>query len=188
MIYVEDASVKVGGQLLPGVYKSLEVVGSALVEEEDVEGSGVKPKQATGYEDAKINIELVLDDTGGETAMQKLARINSIFRAPSQAVPAVLDLVEAQAAARGVSRVIFKGLTSKNDNKRPGQITATLTFWEYIPMVISNRKASGSTGGGTLTDSYTSYLSDRGKTASSPMRDDRNTSTYKSFVAGRSPE
>lgn len=185
MIYVEDNCIKVGGTMLPGLFKSLEVTGSALVEEQEVEGSSVKPKQATGYEDTKVNIELVLYDTSGETALQKLARIHNIFQPPGQTVPQVLDIVEEQLAARGVSRVIFKGLTSKQDNKAQ-QITATLTFWEYIPMVISAAKggAAGCAGAVNLSEDYSAYLPSRGKTADTPVTDDRKANKYKSAITG----
>ena len=58
MIYTEDQIVKVNGVVLPGLVKSIEVKESAQIDEQEVEGSATKPKQATGYEDAKVNIEL----------------------------------------------------------------------------------------------------------------------------------
>ena len=48
MIFVEDRLVKVGGVVLPGLLKSIEVTETAKVDEQEVEGSAVKPKQATG--------------------------------------------------------------------------------------------------------------------------------------------
>ena len=63
MIYVEDQTIKLNGVVLPGLVKSIEVTESAKVDEQEVEGSATKPKQATGYEDAKVNIELIIDDT-----------------------------------------------------------------------------------------------------------------------------
>ena len=49
MIYVEDQLVKVNGVVLPGLVKSIEVKESAKIDEQEVEGSATKPKQATGY-------------------------------------------------------------------------------------------------------------------------------------------
>jgi len=48
MIYVEDQIVKVNGVVLPGLVKSIEVKETAKIDEQDVKGSAVKPKQATG--------------------------------------------------------------------------------------------------------------------------------------------
>ena len=66
MIYVEDELIKLNGVVLPGLVKSIEVIETAKVDEQEVEGSATKPKQATGYEDAKVNIELIIDDTPSE--------------------------------------------------------------------------------------------------------------------------
>ena len=67
MIYVEDELIKLNGVVLPGLVKSIEVIETAKVDEQEVEGSATKPKQATGYEDAKVNIELIIDDTPSQT-------------------------------------------------------------------------------------------------------------------------
>ena len=56
MIYVEDELIKLNGVVLPGLIKSIEVTETAKVDEQEVEGSATKPKQATGYEDEKVNI------------------------------------------------------------------------------------------------------------------------------------
>lgn len=88
MIYVEDQTIKLNGVVLPGLVKSIEVTESAKVDEQEVEGSATKPKQATGYEDAKVNIELIIDDTQSATKYQRYASLRSIFRKPGQSVPA----------------------------------------------------------------------------------------------------
>ena len=74
MIYVEDQTIKLNGVVLPGLVKSIEVTESAKVDEQEVEGSATKPKQATGYEDAKVNIELIIDDTQSATKYQNLPK------------------------------------------------------------------------------------------------------------------
>ena len=80
MIFVEDGTIKLNGVVLPGLVKSIEVKESAQIDEQEVEGSSTKPKQATGYEDAKVNIELVVDDTETQTKYQRLETLN---RSPS---------------------------------------------------------------------------------------------------------
>ncbi|MCI8656308.1 MAG: transcriptional regulator [Oscillospiraceae bacterium] len=61
MIFIEDERIKLNGVVLPGLIKSIEVTETAKVDEQEVEGSATKPKQATGYEDAKVPI--VSEDT-----------------------------------------------------------------------------------------------------------------------------
>ena len=93
MIYTEDQIVKVNGVVLPGLVKSIEVKESAQIDEQEVEGSATKPKQATGYEDAKVDIELILDDTPTQTKYQRLETLRAIFRTPGQSVPKPLSIV-----------------------------------------------------------------------------------------------
>lgn len=179
MIYVEDELIKLNGVVLPGLVKSIEVIETAKVDEQEVEGSATKPKQATGYEDAKVNIELIIDDTPSQTKYQRYATLRAIFRSPGQSVPQPIPIISEDTAAHGVEKVIFKKLSHKGENKR-GQLTAMLELWEYIPQTItaksSSSSGSGKSGGGAASNlkaGYKSYLSnDRGK---SPARDDADT-------------
>lgn len=176
MIFVEDQSIKVNGVVLPGLVKSIEVVESAQIDEQTVEGSSTKPKQATGYEDAKINIELIVDDTATQTKYQRLAVIRSAFRKSGQTVPQPIPMVNQDTAAHGISKVLFKGLTHKAESKTD-QLSVTLEFWEYVPQTIKASKSSkkkttskSSSGSSSLTADYKFYLSTkRGK---SPAVDD----------------
>ena len=173
MIYVEDQLVKVNGVVLPGLVKSIEVKESAKIDEQEVEGSATKPKQATGYEDAKITVELILDDTPTRTKYQALETVRAIFRKPGQTAPQPIPIVSEDTAKHGIDKVLFKGFSHKVEAKKE-QITVSLEFWEYIPQTIkaskassSGGKASGSSGGGTtssgLSEEYKSYLAtDRG--------------------------
>ena len=176
MIYVEDELIKLNGVVLPGLVKSIEVIETAKVDEQEVEGSATKPKQATGYEDAKVNIELIIDDTPSQTKYQRYATLRAVFRSPGQSVPQPIPIISEDTAAHGVEKVIFKKLSHKGENKR-GQLTATLELWEYIPQTITAKSGSssgsGKSGGGAASNlkaGYKSYLSnERGK---SPARDD----------------
>lgn len=173
MIYVEDQLVKVNGVVLPGLVKSIEVKESAKIDEQEVEGSATKPKQATGYEDAKITVELILDDTPTRTKYQALETVRAIFRKPGQTVPQPIPIVSEDTAKHGIDKVLFKGFSHKAEAKKE-QITVSLEFWEYIPQTVkatkasgSGGKVSGSSGGGTtssgLSEDYKSYLAtDRG--------------------------
>lgn len=192
MIYVEDQLIKLNGVVLPGLVKSIEVTETARVDEQEVEGSATKPKQAVGYEDAKINIELIIDDTPTQDKFERYATLRAIFRIPGQSVPQPIPIVSEDTAAHGIEKVIFKKLTHKGESKK-GQLTASLELWEYIPQTItatksndqSNTKSSGastvsassakdqSTKSG-LSESYKDYLSTkRGK---SPAVDNASSS------------
>lgn len=181
MIYTEDQLVKVNGVVLPGLVKSIEVKESAKIDEQEVEGSATKPKQATGYEDAKVNIELILDDTPTATKYQRLETVRALFRAPGQSVPQPIPIVSEDTAKHGIDKVLFKGITHKSEVKKD-QLTVSLEFWEYVPQTIqTTSSSSGSSSGGssggkaanqqtTLSSDYQKYLqANRGK---SPAVDD----------------
>lgn len=181
MIYTEDQLVKVNGVVLPGLVKSIEVKESAKIDEQEVEGSTTKPKQATGYEDAKVNIELILDDTPTATKYQRLETVRALFRTPGQSVPQPIPIVSEDTAKHGIDKVLFKGITHKSEVKKD-QLTVSLEFWEYVPQTIqTTSSSSGSSSGGssggkaanqqtTLSSDYQKYLqANRGK---SPAVDD----------------
>ena len=180
MIFVEDNTIKLNGVVLPGLVKSIEVKESAQIDEQEVEGSSTKPKQATGYEDAKINIELVVDDTDTQTKYQRLETLRAVFRKEGQGVPQPIPIVCEDAAAHGIDKVLFKSLNHKTEQKK-SYFSVTLELWEYIPQTIQAVKSSGTSSGkksgsgsasssaGTLDSSYSSYLSsDRGAAPEKP--------------------
>lgn len=174
MIYVEDERIKLNGVVLPGLLKSIEVTESAKVDEQEVEGSATKPKQATGYEDAKVNIELILDDTQTQTKYERYEVLRAVFRSPGQEVPQPIPIVSEDTAAHGIEKVIFKKLTHRYESKK-SQLTANLELWEYIPQTITAVRVSGSgtaagsrTGSGSLNADYQNYLGSREAAASGP--------------------
>lgn len=169
MIYVEDEVIKANGVVLPGLLKSIEIKETARIDEQEVKGSAAKPKQATGYEDAKITIELILDDTPTQTKYERLGVLREVFRAPGQTIPQPISIVSEDTSVHNISTVLFKGLTHKAENKK-NQLPVTLEFWEYIPQTITATKSSSKSTKSSknpqsgLTESYQNYLSkNRGK-------------------------
>lgn len=188
MIFVDDSSIKVSGVILPGLIKSIEVKDDARIEEQEVQGSSVKSKQAEGYEDAKVTIELILEDGPSATRKEKLEKIQNLFKKAGQEKPIVHEIINEHTAARRVKKVIFKSLSSKEESKKE-QLTVSLEFWSYNPMTIKaiksksgskNKKSSSKKA--NLDPAYKSYLSsNRGtapKTSNSPAVDDASTTKY----------
>ena len=48
MIYVEDELIKLNGVVLPGLVKSIEVIETAKVDEQEVAGSAPTPQLSSG--------------------------------------------------------------------------------------------------------------------------------------------
>lgn len=201
MIFVEDQTIKLNGVVLPGLVKSIEVKESAQIDEQEVEGSSTKPKQATGYEDAKINIELMVDDTETQTKYQRLETLRTVFRKSGQSAPQPIPIICEDTAAHGIEKVLFKSLNHKQENKK-SYFSVTLELWEYIPQTIQATKSSSpSSDNGSspstaspaesLNSDYSSYLSQRGsspaltrKKAKSPAVDSADTSRILSKLRG----
>lgn len=186
MIYTDESTVKVDKTVLPGLFRKIEVKGDALIDEQDVQGSSKKPKQAIGYEDIKIFLELVLDDGPKLTKMQKLSVIWKIFRKPGQAKPEVHEIVNEHTAACGVKKVLFKNITHSAESKT-SKLVVTLEFWEYTVMTITATKAPAKTASsstatatsGNLNADYQAYLnSGRGTAPTSPAQDTASASQH----------
>lgn len=178
MLYTEDTRVKLGGITLPGLIKKLEITGEALIEEVEVEGSKIKPKQAVGYEDCKINVELIIDDTPDEKAIRKIERIKSIFKKVGQQ-PQPVTIVSPETTAAGISQVLVKSLTYTLTNKSD-QYAVALALWEYVPMTIAATTSTSSASAAVPIDpGYQNYLDEMrgiapqllGKTTQSPAID-----------------
>ena len=164
MEIITDASgkVKVGGVILPGIFQNIEVDGDVRIDEAEVEGKSAKPKQAVGYEDAKVKLNIVLINDEESTPYEKLKKLQNIFKRPGQQLPYVYEIVNRHLQARGITKIIFKKLSSSEDNNLD-LIRATCEFWEYVPITIQAQKNTG-VGSGTapqLTKEYQEYLNQR---------------------------
>lgn len=198
MIYFDESTIKVGGVILPGVFKSIEIKGDALIEEQEVEGRSTKPKQATGYEDAKITVELILYDGPELTKLQKLEIIQNLFKKNGQEKPIIYEIVNEHTAARGITKVLFKNLTTKEQNKKD-ELSVMIEFWEYIPITITAKKSTGSSSTAqqansssalNLSSEYKSYLNNRGaapklsnKTEKTAAVDNASTQQFRNRIA-----
>lgn len=148
MIFVEDTQVKIGSVTLPGLFKSMEVTGTAQIEEQEIEGSNAKKKQALGYEDARVNLELTLEDGVYETKYFKLQKLQNLFKRSGQEKPIVYDIVSDVTAIRNISKVVFKSLSSKEDNAT-SRITVTIELLQWDSMNITATVLEKPVGGVT---------------------------------------
>lgn len=187
MIFIEDERVKLDGVVLPGLVKSIEVTESAKIDEQEVEGSAVKPKQATGYEDAKVNIELIIDDTETKSKYERYAALRELFRKPGQNVPKSIPIVCEDTAAHGIEKVLFKKLTHKGENKK-NQLVAHLELWEYIPQTITAVSTAKTSSSGSSSKSSTKSTGNKAPSTSAPTQLDTKYQSYLGSGRGSPPE
>ena len=190
MIFADDEVIKIDSVVLPGLLKSIEVKGDAQVEEQEIEGNSKKPKQAIGYEDSKINIELILEDDdltvdGKLSRFDKLVFVQQLFKRQGQDKPEIHQIICEDTVSRGVSQVILKNMTHKTENKKQ-QIVVSLEFWEYTSITITSSKttsgkkkstktkSSNDNASSGLTKEFRNYLPSRGaapKLGKTPAQD-----------------
>jgi hypothetical protein len=190
MFVIDDDYIKLNGVTLPGIYKSHEVKGSAQVDEIDIKGKGAKPKQATGYQDSKIYIQLTLSADKTHSVEDKIKMIQNVFRRPNQQKPLVMPIVCPDVNARGITKVIFKDFITGGSSGKD-IVKATIELWESVPITVTAKKKGSTKKNPTpivkkvsLDDKYRAYLSTRGaapvvyKTSKTPAIDNATYHAY----------
>lgn len=140
----EDGAIKIDGRELPGILDTQSVDANVRFDEQDVDGASGKKRTPIGWEDTEVTLALVLttdEDDSGSDCYEKLEIINSIFRGhDNSANPKVYDVDNRHLAARGVGRLIFKGLMS-DESEADDTVYAVLTFVEHNPPVVKTEMA-----------------------------------------------
>lgn len=151
MLYVQDRVLKLGGVYLGGQVTSVEVqeAGSVYVAQ-DEKGRYTK-SQPVGYENAKVMVDILLEDTKTATTLEQLAEMQGLFKAYGQDKPSLMGIVNEDCAARGISSVYFKSFTSKKVISESKRIVS-LELWAPDTAEIQVAKISQTeTAAGTAT-------------------------------------
>ncbi len=147
---VEHGHVRLGDTLLPGVFVSMDVADSVKIDCAKMDNMSGKKKIPMGWEDSLLTIEmdLVTDDS---TCYDKLAKVNYIFKGmDSQSNPKILKINNPHAAARGVDKVLFRTLRSR-ETSDDDVIRVTLEFDEHDPPTIPPELRAKSTSADNTT-------------------------------------
>lgn len=140
-IVFENGIVSLDGKELPGILTSLRVSGKVRFDEQQVDGSSGNKKTPQGFEDADINLGLVLLTDDISTCYEKLEEINAVFRGlDSKANPKIYDVTNSHLSARGIRQVVFSDLSSSEDD-RSDDMTVRLSFVEHNPPIIKTEAA-----------------------------------------------
>lgn len=190
MLYINDHSMQISGIPVPGLVKKVEITGGAVIDSVTDDNNITLGYQPNGYDPMKMNVDVLLEPSAGETFEDMAATIQFLFRPPGQTAAVPMEVTNSHAAAHGLTKVFFKGITtSKKIESSSG--TASLELWEYLPVVVQtkaakagkqgdekDKKAAQSSAEGINTE-YQDYLNtQRGqapkikdKTKESPARD-----------------
>lgn len=132
----EDGILKLGEEAIPGVLVSSNITCDVKIDEAESDQLSGKKKTPMGWEDAEIDFDYALlsDDDGD--CYDKLARVNALFKGyGTTASPKILTPLNRHIQARGIDRVVFKTLASKESN-RDDVIIVSLHFVEHVPPII----------------------------------------------------
>lgn len=134
-----------------------------------------KKSQPVGYENAKVMIDILLEDTKTATTLEQLTEMQRLFKPYGQDKPKLLPIVNEDCAVRGITKVYFKSLTSKKVISESKRI-ASLELW--APDIAGIKVKKKTTKKKTTKKSTKKSKSKKSK-SKSPAKDSRNTSRGK---------
>ena len=139
MLYVRDKVAKLGNVILGGEVTSVEITEAGSVYVAQDEKGRYKKSQPVGYENGKVNIDILLEDMSGYSTLAQLRDMQNLFKGNGQDKPKLLPIVNDDCAARGITQVYFKTLTSKKVISESKRI-ATLELWAPNIGKVKKRK------------------------------------------------
>lgn len=114
MLLVQENLIKLGGIKLSGQMKSIEISETATIENIEDDKGKTKANQPTGYEAAKISIEFILEDSKTLTQTEQIELMQRLFKPYGQKKAKLLKVTNEDCASRGISKVYFQNLVTKN--------------------------------------------------------------------------
>lgn len=169
MLIVQEKLVKLGGVKLSGQVKSIDITEAATIENIEDDKGKTKASQPTGYEAAKITVEFILEDSRTMTQEEQIGALQQLFHPYGQAKAKLLQITNDDCAARGISKVYFQQLTTKNVIAESGR-TATLEL--LAPVIGKIRLKKKMVSIGTLQTGTVSPVKQKSKKnmAKSPVK------------------
>ena len=157
MLFIEDEIIKLGGVILSGQVKSVEITQEATIDEIEDDKGQKKASQPVGYGAAKITIDFILED-GSKSTLEQIADMQRLFKDYGQTAARLLPIVNEDCSAIGITEVYFKSLGTKSVTAASGR-TASLVL--ETPTIASiqtqtvETETEGAAGSGQQTGSTT---------------------------------
>lgn len=144
-----EGIVQVGDVQLPGLLQRFSIGCDVIVDKIKPEGKSGSNKQAQGFEDATVDITILLVDTADNPSTDQMKLIDGMFKGvDATAKPQIYRIVHPLAQARNMKKVLFSSLKSDMSRKDKKDINVTLKFEEFDPPVIKvQSRAPGANAG-----------------------------------------
>lgn len=149
MLFIEDEIIKLGGVVLSGQVKSVEITQEATIDEIEDDKGQTKASQPTGYGAAKITVDFILED-GSKSTLEQIADMQRLFKDYGQTAARLLPVVNEDCSARGITEVYFKSLGTKSVTASSGR-TASLVL--ETPTIASIQTQTVESGNGETSGS-----------------------------------
>ena len=139
-LVAEGGTLTLDGRELPGEVQEVRVTGATLQDKVKVQGQSGTAKQPKGWEDQEVRVVLLLVDQEERRAVDRVRELHGFFAASDDAArPKVYRLVNEHAIARGIDKVIFARLETR-DRPRDDVMQAELVFSEFRPIIVKKEK------------------------------------------------
>lgn len=175
MLYIQDKVAKLGRVILGGQVSSVEVQEAATIYTAQDDKGTIKKTQPVGYDNAKVMIDIILEDGPDGSTLDQLVNMQRLFKAEGQGQAILFPIVNEDCAARGITEVYFKSFSSKKIISESKRI-ASLELWApKIAGITVIKKTDGKAKETVVT------VKDKSKKskAKSPAKDTRNTTEGK---------
>mgnify|MGYP001229435331 CR=1 FL=1 len=148
MLFIEDEIIKLGGVILSGQVKSVEITQEATIDEIEDDKGQKKASQPVGYGAAKITIDFILED-GSKSTLEQIADMQRLFKDYGQTAARLLPIVNEDCSARGITEVYFKSL-----GRTASLVLETPTIASIQTQTVET-ETEGTAGSGQQTGSTT---------------------------------
>lgn len=175
MLYIQDKVAKLGGVILGGQVSSVEVQEAATIHMAQDDKGKVKKTQPVGYDNAKVMIDIILEDGPEGSTLDQLINMQRLFKAEGQEQAILFPIVNEDCAARGITEVYFKSFSSKKIISESKRI-ASLELWAPKIAGITVIKKTDDTAKETVTAVKNKSKKSKAK---SPAKDTRSTADGK---------
>lgn len=173
MLYIQDKVAKLGGVILGGQVSSVEVQQSATIYTAQDDKGKIKKTQPVGYDNAKVMIDIILEDGPDGTTIDQMINMQRLFKAEGQEQAMLFPIVNEDCAARGITEVYFKSFSSKKVISESKRI-ASLELWApKIAGITVIKKADAATS--SIIAAAPVKNKSKKSAAKSPAKDTRST-------------
>jgi hypothetical protein len=138
ILNIDKGLVKLNGKSLPGILHSISIGSEVIFDEANVTGTSGTKKQAKGWSDSAISIDMFIidnqDNDGNitESRYDILSILDGLFKKVQSGKPVVYSVNHPHFKARNIKHMLFSNLDSSEDTKG---ISCALKFVEYDPPV-----------------------------------------------------